>query len=247
MNSIRAAVPHEDLAAPQDQSWRRACLVAGVGLLLMAALAAFAIPVAVDGPVTPGDATQTARNLADSKGVFRLGIVSLILVAALDVVVAWALYTALRPVSTALSMLAALFRLAYAGVFLVAVAQLAGVLRLLDDGAPAAFGADQRDAQVLLEVGAFHDIWDIGLFLFGLHLLVVGVLAFRSGFVPRFLAVLVAVAGFGYAFDSLAAVLSGGSLPKIGGFTFVGEFLLAIWLVAGPGRPGRKQSRHLTR
>ncbi|AQA24717.1 hypothetical protein BTZ20_1661 [Rhodococcus sp. MTM3W5.2] len=244
MTSVRAALPHEGVAAAQDQSWRRACLVAGVGLLLMAALAAFAIPVAVDGLVTPGDATQTARDLTDSAGAFRLGIVSLVLVAALDVVVAWALYAVLLPADRAISMLAAMFRLGYAGVFLVAVAQLVGVLRLLDADSAAALGADQRDAQVLLGVEAFHDIWDIGLFFFGLHLLAFGTLAFRSGFVPRSLAVLVAVAGFGYAFDSVAAVLSGGSLQKIGAFTFIGELLLAIWLVAGPGR---RQRQGLTR
>lgn len=247
MSSVRAAVPHKGVATAQNQSWRRACLVAGVALLVMAALAGFAIPVAVDGLVTPGDATQTAKDLTASEGVFRLGVVSLLLVATLDVVVAWALYTVFSPVSRALSLLAALFRLVYAGVFLVAVAQLVGALRLLEHDSLGAFSADQRNAQVLLGVEAFHDTWDMGLFLFGLHLLVVGALAYRSGFVPRFLAVLVAVAGFGYAFDSVAAAASGGSLLKIGAFTFVGEFLLAIWLVARAGRPGRKQSQRLTR
>ncbi|MGW6377188.1 DUF4386 domain-containing protein [Rhodococcus sp. NPDC055112] len=93
------------------------------------------------------------------------------------------------------------------------------------------------DAQVLMGVEAFHDTWDIGLLFFGLHLVVVGVLAYRSGFVPGVLAILVAAAGFGYAYDSVAAVLSGGSLQKIGAFTFVGELLLAIWLVSRPGGP----------
>ncbi|MGW6377189.1 hypothetical protein ACWFRB_14125 [Rhodococcus sp. NPDC055112] len=38
MSSVRATVPHEGVATAQDRSRRRACLVAGSWLLLMAAL-----------------------------------------------------------------------------------------------------------------------------------------------------------------------------------------------------------------
>ena len=75
-----------------------------------------------------------------SQGLFRLGIASLIVVVALDVVVAWALYRVFSPVSASLSMLAAALRLVYSGVFMVAIAQLLGVIRLLNnDGYRAVF------------------------------------------------------------------------------------------------------------
>jgi hypothetical protein len=48
--------------------------------------------------VTAGDATQTARDIVASLGLFRLGIVSLTLVTALDVVIACALYRVFSPV-----------------------------------------------------------------------------------------------------------------------------------------------------
>jgi hypothetical protein len=167
-----------------------------------------------------------------SMGLFRLSIVSLILVAALDVVIAWALYRVFSPVSKSISLLAATLRLVYAGVFMVAIGQLVGVARLLGSGAtPSAFNADQVHAQALSGVNAFNDVWYVGQFLFGLHLLVIGYLAYRSGYVPRFLGVLLVVAGIGYAIDSLAAVLSPGSWTNISTFTFIGEFLLAVWLV----------------
>lgn len=43
---------------------------------------------------------------------------------------------------------------------------------------------------------------------------------------------LLAVAGLGYLFDSVAGVLSGGAVPEVAGFTFVGELVLAVWLLA---------------
>jgi hypothetical protein len=213
-------------------SIRAASMTAGVALLLMAVLAIFGKVVVVDGLVTEGDAAQTATDIVASEGLFRLGIASLVGVIALDVLVASALYRVFSPVSKSLSMLAAMLRLVYSGVFMVATAELLGVVRLLtNDGSVAVFGADQLNAQAMLGIGAFNDIWYVSQFLFGLHLLVIGYLAYRSGYVPRVLGALLAIAGLGYAADSLGAVLSPGSWTAISSFTFLGEFLLALWLL----------------
>jgi hypothetical protein len=82
------------------------------------------------------------------------------------------------------------------------------------------------------------------LFLFGLHLLLIGDLAYRSGYVPRLLGALLAIAGLGYAADSLAVVLSQGTWTDISSFTFLGEFLLALWLVIRARRIAGNASLH---
>jgi hypothetical protein len=219
-------------ALAANRSIRAASLTAGVGLLLMSALAGFGNFVALRGLVTEGNAAQTATDIMASDGLFRLGIVSLFLVVALDVVVAWALYRVFSPVSKGISRLAAWFRIAYAAVFMVAIGQLIGVLRLLsNDDYLRVFSADQLHAQALLRIDSFSDIWHASLVLFGVHLLIVGYLAYRSGYVPRFLGVLLGIAGLGYLVDSFGAVLSRGSWTDVSSFTFIGEFLLALWLV----------------
>jgi hypothetical protein len=215
-----------------DWSIRTASITAGVALLLMSVVAIFGNFVVVDGLVTEGNAEQTATDIMAYEGRFRLGIASLIVVIALDVVVAWALYRVFSPVNKSLSMLAMALRLVYSGVLMVAVGELLGVVRLLsDDGYRAVFGADQVDAQAMVGIAAFNDIWYVGQFLFGLHLLLIGYLAYRSGYVPRLLGALIAISGLGYAADSLGAVLSQGSWTDISAFTFIGEFLLALWLL----------------
>ena len=103
----------------------------------MSVLSAFGYLVAVKGLVVPGNAARTAKNVADHEGLFRFGILSLYLVAALDVVVAWALYRVFKPVNGALSKLAAWLRMAYAGVFIVAISQLVGALARAHPGAAA--------------------------------------------------------------------------------------------------------------
>lgn len=215
-----------------DPSLRNAAVTAGAGILLMAALAPFGIFVAVEGLVTPGDAARTATDIAGSEQVFRFGIVSLFVVAALDVVVAWALYPVFSRASRQLSMLAAWVRLAYAVVFVVAIGRLVSVLDMLDsDAYLAGSDSDRLHAEVLMTMDGFFAVYSVGLVLFGLHLVVLGYLAYRSGYVPKVLGALVAVSGLGYAVDSIAAVLFPGPLPELANLTFVGEFLLALWLV----------------
>ena len=104
-----------------DASVRQAALVAGWAILAMAALSAFGIFYVVDGLVTRGEAATTVEDIAASTGLFRWGTASLYAVVVLDVVVAWALFRFFRPVSSGLSRLAAWFRLAYAGVFMIAI------------------------------------------------------------------------------------------------------------------------------
>jgi hypothetical protein len=161
-----------------------------VALLLMAALAGFGNFAAIEGLVTWGDAEKTARDIAASEGLFRAGVASLFLVVVLDVIVACALYRVFAAVDRTLSMLAAAFRLVYSAIFMVALGHLLGALRHLDQ-------------QVLVHIEAFDDLWNAGLGLFGAHLLLLGLLAYRASYAPSWLGILLAIAGLGYLADSL--------------------------------------------
>src|SRR5688500_6497800 len=87
-----AAEPPASQSLAAHWSIRNASITAGVALLLMSVVAIFGNVVVVDGLVTEGDAARTATDIMAVQGLFRLGIVSLIVLVALDVVVAWALY-----------------------------------------------------------------------------------------------------------------------------------------------------------
>ena len=228
-NNVRDT-PLEHRSDAPTRSIRTAALVAGLSLLAMSALAGFGNFVVVEGLVTPGDAAKTADDIMAAEGTFRLGVLALYLVVVLDVVVAWALMRVFSPVSGSMSRLAAWFRLAYSAVFMVAISQLAGIPDFLRGGSTG-FTSEQVEAQALLKVDDFKDIWFAGLILFSAHLVLVGYLAYRSGYVPRFLGVLIVIAGLGYAFDSVGTVLSE-SPPLVSTVTFVGEFLLCLWLLA---------------
>jgi hypothetical protein len=98
-----------------------------------------------------------------------------------------------------------------------------------------AFGAQQLEAQALLKIQSYNDIWMAGLLLFGVHLIELGYLAYRSGYVPRVIGVLLVIAGAGYAFDTFNSVLVQRPVV-VSTVTFVGEAVLAVWLVVRGGR-----------
>ncbi|WP_152420005.1 DUF4386 domain-containing protein [Haloferax prahovense] len=215
-----------------DRLVRSASVIGGIGLLLMLVPALFGTLVVVKGLVTPGDATATALAIQDAAGAFRLGIVGLFAVAILDVIVAWALYTVFEPVNRRVSQLALLFRVVYAGVFVVAISQLVGVIgTLTDPGALAAYTTAQLHAQAMLGINAFHDIWNAGLLLFAVHLLLLGYLAYQADYVPTLVGILLVIAGFGYAIDSIGTVLVADYSLQVTIVTFVGEIVLIGWLL----------------
>ena len=218
------AINGDGIIGKPVQALRSASTTAGIALLLVALLGGFGYLFVVDRLLVMDDAVRTAANIAASETLFRLAIASLLVTAVLDVVVAWALFKVFEPVSSGLSTLAATFRVAYAGIFVVAIAQLTGVLRLLPQ-------AEELSTQVLSGIHAFEDIYSAGLVLFGFHLMLLGLLVWRAAYAPTLLGILLALAGLGYAVDSFGVVLFAGYALEVATFTFVGEVLLIFWLL----------------
>ncbi len=214
-----------------DISPRKVALIAGIGLLVMALLAPFALFGVLQNLVVPTDAAATVENIIASEGLFRAGIAAFLIVIMLDVVVAWALYVLLRPVSRTLALLTAWLRLAFAAVFASALVNLLDVAQLLGGADGASLQPAQLQAQVMSSIASFDNGWIvIAHAIFGLHLFGLGYLLFRSAHFPRFLGVLVIIAGGGYLVDSFGMILVPNYALSIGAFTFVGEALLIFWL-----------------
>ena len=204
-----------------DISLRTAAIVAGVGLLLMAILSPIAYLNTFQSLVKFDDTALTVQNILNSIGAFRTCIMLLFTVAILDIVVAWALYILLVPTNKNFSALAAWLRVIYAGIFIFAISKLYVALQVIT--------VDGTQAMSFLK--AFQSIWDMALILFGFHLLVLGYLAFKSGYIPKWLGVFLALASVGYIVDGFGKSISPNYNLNIAQFTFVGEVLLIFWLL----------------
>jgi hypothetical protein len=222
-----------------DMSLRKAAIIAGFGYLIIFVTGIFANFFVIESLVVPGDAAATAVNITASEGLFRTGIFSFFIMVLFDVVVAWALYLLLKPVNRELSLFTAWFRLLNAAIFGIALGHLFNILQILRDAAYlAAFKSGQLQAQVMLSLEAFNNTWLIGLVFFGIHLLLLGYLIFKSGYIPKTLGVLLIIAALGYLIDSFASFL----LPNYSEYEtifmlivvvpgVVGELSFTLWLL----------------
>ena len=215
MNSNVSTSKHKDI------SLRTSALIAGLGLLFMAILAAIANFGVIEKLIVPGNAASTANNITSSLGLFRIAIGLFLIVAILDIVVAWAFYILLVPTNKKLSAITAWLRVIYAGILIFAISKLFVVLKVI--------AADGTQAMSMLK--AFQDIWDMALVIFGFHLLVLGYLAFRSGYIPKWLGVFLVLASVGYIVDGVGKFISPNYNLNIAQFTFVGEVLIIFWLL----------------
>lgn len=219
LDSTKTAAPR----GPLDfVSWspRTASLIAGIALAVMAVLGGFGNFGAFVPLIIPGDATQTANNITGSPLLFLAGVASFVIIAILDVIVAGALYTLFKPVSRGLSAAAAWMRTVYAVLLLVAISQLMIGFSMLSD--------PEAALPVLV---SFNTIWVISLSLFGMSLLLIGHLAFRSGFIAKVFGILLAIAGVGYLADAFGMAFVPGFTAVFAQFLFVGEVAIIFWLL----------------
>jgi Domain of unknown function (DUF4386) len=199
---------------------RTASLVAGIALAVMAVVAGVANFAAITPLVIPGDAAATAEAISANRGQLLAGILGMYFVVLLDIVVAAAWFTLFAPVNRTLSAVAAWARIVFALGFTIAISQLVVALVSIDD--PTA---------TLAATTAFTTIWVSVLGIFGLHLLLIGYLAFRSGFIARIFGVLLALAAAGYIADAIGMLTVPGFVAIFAGFLFLGELAIIFWLL----------------
>ena len=155
--------------------------------------------------VVTRDAAATAANIMANESMFRLGFSGELLHLAFDVAVAVILYALLRPVDRNVALLAAFMRLACDVILAVASLSHFAALQLLG-GADylKTFQPDQIHSLALLAMKLHGDGYAISLVFFGFACLSLGYLIVRSGYLPRTIGALLAIAGACYLINSFA-------------------------------------------
>ena len=182
--------------------------------------------------VIPGNIAQTVANISAHHGLYLGAIFCYLINFVEDIVIAWALYILLAPVNRALSLLAALFQLVYATIALVGLFNLATVYRMVSTPEYSAlFGSGPYHAQINLLLHSFRYDYSLALVLFGIHLVLIGYLIFRSRYIPWWLGVILIINGFGWVINSLQPYLYPDAHLDFIFYTFFGEIVFMLWLL----------------
>jgi hypothetical protein len=216
-------------------SMKQTARIAGFLYLMVIGFGVFALMYVRTTLIVPGDAAATANRIAASDGLFRVGVVSELIMYGCFLLLPLPLYMLLKPVNKTLARLMVLFVFVSVPIgMLNALNNLAAVSLLSDAGYWVAFTTEQVQAQMMYFLNLHELGYLIGQVFFGLWLIPLGYLAFKSGYFPRVLGVLVILGGFAQLTDTFASLLfpsyDGLFLTVIGVFGF-SEILFCVWLL----------------
>lgn len=211
---------------------QKSARVAGLLYLILAICGGFAEFFVRQRLIVPGDAAATVNNITASESLFRLGFVAELVGQTAFIVLVLVLYRLLKAVNRNQAVLmVTLVVVAVTITCLNMLNQFAALLLLNGGDYLAVFEAEQLQALVLLFLNLHKAGYLIAQVFFGLWLLPLGILVYKSGFLPRIVGALLIVACFGYLIDVVTFSLFPSFEVIVSEFTFIGELLLMLWLL----------------
>ena len=211
-------------------------------LYLLTSIAGFFAMVYVPSRlIVPGNAAATASNISASETLFRLGIAGQLISQAGFIFVVLALYDLLKGINRRYASLMVTFVVVMIPIAILNELNSIAALALVR-GADflSIFEKPQREALAMLFLNLHFQGLVVDEIFFGLWLLPLALLVYRSRFLPRFLGVWVALGGLGWVILSLTGVLLPQYYNKV--FTYCqpasfGEVALMLWLVIRGAKP----------
>jgi len=211
--------------------------VAGLWYLLLCVVGPLRLAYIPSKLFVHGDAAATVNNIAAHQWLFRFGIVGDLIGAVVLIFLVLAFYRLFKDVDQYLAMLVVIVGgVMPALLYFVNVVSDSGALMIARGGADflSVFDKPQRDALVMLLL-RLHDAQNTAAeMLWGLWLIPLAILVYRSRFLPRFLGVWLVINGIAY----VVLCLTGELFPQYYNQAFVlsqpallGEIALMLWLV----------------
>jgi len=207
----------------------------GALYLAVIAFGAFAEGFVMNKLVGP-DAATTAHNIMGSRGLWSLAVALDLIVPIIAVAGVWISYVLLSPVSKSLILLDVFFTLVSLAVEAVSKLFLLLVLPILSSaGYAQAFEPRQLQSLANLALESHDLVFNIALIFFGFACLVEGYLLYKSGYFPKFIGILMQLAGACYLVSCFAALfapaLSNLITPLILLPSLIGELSYCLWLL----------------
>lgn len=216
-------------------STKKTARMAGLLYLVNGVTGFFGIIYVPSKLIISGNAAATANNILASERLFRLGIVSELICAVEFVFLVWVLYRLLGAVNKTHASLMVILGLVIVPMMLMNTLNgIAALMLLRGPDFLSVFDKRQLEAMAMLFLDLHRYGYIVG-WILGIWFIPLGVLVFRSGFLPRILGVLLIAACFGYLADCLTPLLLPGYEGVVGRIASIlltlGEPALILWLL----------------
>ena len=181
-----------------------------------------------------GDAADIVNIMRTNEELFRIGFILNLLSALLFLLAAWALYVLLKPVNKNLALLFLLLNLVGVAVECFSFLNLfAGFLLTSSQSTLIGFQPDQLQTLAKFFVSLYKHGHMIAQLFFAAWLFPLGYLVFKSGYLPKFLGIVLMVECFGWLLYPLQFFLFPSTVIATlsSAIGFIGEFSLTLWLL----------------
>jgi hypothetical protein len=211
---------------------KRLARIAGVLYLLNGVFAGFAFGYVLTKVYVPGNAATTAANVIANSGLVRVGVLADLFQATEWVFLALTLYLLLKHVNTsAAAAMVVLVAIGAAVTCLNDVFQFESVRVATNPSYAASLGAAGSSALIFLLLDIHHYGFLIAQIFFGLWLVPLGYLAYKSGMFPKALGVALIVGGGCYLVGMLAVFLVPTSGERINTIITIPCTVAEVWML----------------
>lgn len=187
----------------------------------------------VPSQMAGADAAERVAQLRLNDALFRLGFAAYLVEAFSDVVLAWLFYILLRPVHRDLALLSAFFGIvsmtlfAVTQMFYFTAPMFLGGSRYL-----AHFSGQELEGLASAFLSISGNLSGLFMLFYGAGWIVRGYLTFRSGYLPRFLGVLMLIAGAAFVAKNITKVLAPAySSDLLLAPMFLNVVVVTIWML----------------
>jgi Domain of unknown function (DUF4386) len=215
---------------------------AGLLYVLMSLFGFFAMMYVPSKIIVHANPAATASNIAAHEMLFRLGIASELIGYAGFILVVMALYELFKGVNRPNAALVVIFLVVQVPIAFLNELNSFAALVLVRGAADflTVFDEPRRDALAMLFLNLHGRGFMVNEIFYGLWLLPLALLVYRSRFLPRFLGVWLAIAGLAWVILSLTGVLFPQYSDKVFSYsqpaTF-GEVAFMLWLLIKGAKP----------
>lgn len=191
--------------------------------------------------IVHANATATANNIAAHETLFRSGIVADLVCQACWIFVVLALYHLLKEVNRKQALLMATFALVGIPIaFLNELNAIAALILVRGADFLSVFDQPQRHALAMLFVNLHASGFEVAGIFWGLWLFPLGLLVYRSGFIPRIFGILLILHGCQYLANSFTSLLLPAFEHVVDRWTTplgFGEVFFMLWLLIMGAKP----------
>jgi hypothetical protein len=208
-------------------------ITAGIMLLISILAGVFGEIGVLSELMVPGNPEATAANIRESLWLYRLGFASYLLEAICDVSLALLFYQLLKPVRKDIALLTAFFGLMATATFAFAELFYFIVPIILANNLLPSFSQQQVNELVVLCIKIYGYGGGIFMLFYGIASILRGYLIFKSWYLPKFLGILLMLAGTCFVVRNFILVLAPSYasdlllVPML--FTML---IMAVWFLA---------------